>query len=399
MLTDASIKRSKPKEKPYKLADAQGLFLRINPNGSKLWQHKYRINGSERLASYGAYPDVSLAKARQLRDKTRENLRNSKDPSLLKKQEAVIKKSQLSLKELGEQWLENRRILWSNRHYQTIKNSLERHIWPSIGRLPSGEITAPMLLDVLQKAEKNSTAEQVRKFRQRVASIYTYGIACGIVSENPASHLQGALKPPVKKHQPAITSLPELQKMMRQVEKYQSSIVSQLALRFLALTATRSGEVRKMRWVEVDGETWSIPAERMKMKRDHIVPLSRQALEILDVMKEISGRFELVFPSPRWIRRSMSDNTLSILLRRAGYEGRHVPHGFRAAFSTIMNERYPLDRGIIDLMLAHVSKNKVEAAYNRASHLERRKELSQIWADLFLESAPSARDLMQRICC
>lgn len=396
MLTNTKAKTAKPKEKAYKLSDAQGLYLLIKPNGSKLWNMKYRIGGKERKLSFGPYPEVSLSEARQARDEAKATLRTGKDPSLKKKQQkAEASRDDATFKNVAERWIAHTAPSWkSEKHKQDVISSIERFVYPALGNVPLDAITAPMVLAVLQKIENTRAVETAHRVCQRISAIFSYGIACGYAPADPAAHLKNVLKKKPKGRQPAIVDLSELQEMMRHVDNIPAYPAAVLGLRFLALTAIRSGEVRGMRWDEVDGDTWIIPAERMKMKRSHVVPLSQQALDILDVIQPLTGDSHLVFASPRSQSKQMSDMTLSVLLKRAGYAGRHVPHGFRSSFSSIMNERRPKDRYVIDLMLAHVSKDKIEAAYNRAVYIETRKEIAQEWADLLMDGAKLPSELM-----
>ncbi|MXV35540.1 MULTISPECIES: phage integrase central domain-containing protein [unclassified Saccharibacter] len=395
MLTNLAIKNAQSREKAYKMADAQGLYILVKPNGSKLWYLKYRFGGKERKLSFGPYPEVSLTAARQAKETARAELREGQDPSLTKKQKrAAASKEESTFGSVTQKWFEHNAARWTAKHQHDVISSLERLVLPSLAKIPLDSITAPMVLEVLKRIERNRAIETAHRVRQRISAVFCYGIACGLANNDPASQLKSILKPVPKGRQPAITDLPTLCKMLETIEENPAQPVTLLAFRFLALTAVRSSELREMRWDEVNGDVWSIPSERMKMKRPHIVPLARQAIEILEVVKSITGNGPLVFPSVRWSHKPMSDMTLSALIKRAGYTGQHVPHGFRASFSSIMNEKRPEDRAIIDLMLAHVSKNKVESAYNRAQHLEKRREIAQEWADLLLQNCLRAYDLL-----
>lgn len=395
MLTDAEIRRSKPKDKPYKLSDAEGLYLYIQPNGSRLWRMKYRFGGREKTLSFGKYPLVSLAGARSAKNAAKEELLKGRDPALTKRQhqaEAACTKNQL--KEVGALWLAMNKDKWSVGHLEQVTRSLERFVWPSLGNIPITEITPPMVLAAIESVERASGADIAGRVRQRVSSIFTYGIARGLGTQDPAAIIKGALSSPIKNRMPAITDLAELRAAMQVIEAMPAHPTTLLAIRFLALTAVRPGEVNAMPWVEVDGDVWSIPPERMKMKRGHVVPLSRQALDVLGAAKILTGQGPMVFPNARWAHKPMSENAMSFLLKRAGFFGVHVPHGFRSSFSSIMNERRPEYRSIIDQMLAHASRNDVEAAYNRAEHRERRRALAQEWADILLDGFPSAMQLL-----
>ncbi|MXV35930.1 MULTISPECIES: phage integrase central domain-containing protein [unclassified Saccharibacter] len=396
MLTDVAARKAKGAEKPYKLSDSQGLFLYVQPNGSRLWRMKYRFGGKERLLSFGKYPEVSLSSARQARDDARAELREGRDPSLTRKQRrAKAYKTDDHFRRVSEEWLEHNKSRWVKKHCADVHGSLERHVWPSLGAIPLNSITPPMLLEVLRTIEKTSANETAHRVRQRISAIFDYGIANGLAVSNPAPQLKSLLSPVRKGKQPAITDLSRLRHMLNAIENFPAHPVTLLAMRFLALTAVRSNEVRGMRWEEVKDNVWTIPEGRMKMRRDHVVPLSSQARAILEVIRPLTGKSPFVFPSVRWPHKPMSENTLSALIKRAGYEGQHVPHGFRSSFSTIMNEKRPEDRSTIDMMLAHVPKNSVEAAYNRAQHLEKRQEIAQEWADLLLRDAKPTSSILQ----
>jgi integrase len=249
---------------------------------------------------------------------------------------------------------------------------------------------------VLRAIEARPAIETARRVRQRMSAVFGFAIASGRATVDPAAMVAGALAPLVKGRQPAVVELAEARQVLRDAEAIPAHPVTRLALRLLALAVVRPGELRGARWEELPpgADLWRVPAERMKMKRDHAVPLARQAREAIEAVRAITGRGPLVFPSTRHAHRPMSENAIGYLLNRAGYHSRHVPHGGRATFSTVMNERYPRDREVIDLMLAHVPRGKVEAAYNRAEHLARRAELAQAWADLLLEGLPAAAELV-----
>lgn len=396
MLTDVAIKKAKPIEKDYKLFDSFGLFILITKIGSKLWRFKYRFNGKEKLLTLGAYPAISLSAARELRDEAKKQIAKGIDPSLLKKKNKLSQAaaSQTSLEFISKQWLNLNKDRWTEKHSYLVWRSLERCVFPFIGNVDVQDIDTPLLLGVLQKIEKDGATDTAHRVRQRLEAIFNYTISIGATVHNPAKVIKGALKPTVKNKQPAIINLNELKKLIDTTDRTPAHPLTKLALRFLSLTAVRPNEVRGMRWDEVKDNLWIIPSERMKMRKAHTVPLSIQALDILDVVKKFTGRGGLVFPNSRTIMKPMSENAMGYLLNRAGYKNIHVPHGFRASFSSIMNEKYPNDRNIIDLMLAHAPTNNVEAAYNRAEHMDRRKELSQIWADLLFDGLLSSQELL-----
>ncbi|WP_408902400.1 tyrosine-type recombinase/integrase [Novacetimonas sp. GS1] len=356
---------------------------------------KYRFGGKEKLLSIGAYPEVSLSGACKARDSAKEELRAGRDPSLTKKQrraEAACTKNHL--RSVGEAWLKIKKPVWSEVHSQNVEYTLQRFIWPKLGNIPVTDISPPMVLEVIEGIGRTGSRDTAQRVRQRLSAIFIYGIACGLGHSDPAAVIKEALPPVQKGNFPAITDLETLRGLLRTIEDIPAHPVMLLAIRFLALTAVRPGEVRSMPWTELDGDTWLIPSARMKMRRPHLVALSRQAQETIDAVRTLTGRGPLVFPNARWAHKPMSDNAMSILLKRAGFAGIHVPHGFRSSFSSIMNEKYPQDRAIIDQMLAHVSQDKVEAVYNRAEHRDRKRQLAQDWADMLLDGFCRPADLL-----
>jgi integrase len=401
MLTDAAIKAAKPAPKPYKLTDQAGLYLQVTSAGSKLWRMRYEFHRKEKLLSFGPYPYVSLAEARGRRDAAKRLLREGRDPSLEKKLERTRTRAALAngFESVARDWFGRMTPTWTERHAADVLTSLERDVFPQLGAMPISEISPPAVLAVLRMIEARPAIESARRVRQRMSAVFVYGIASGICQTDPAAIVQGAMAPLIKGRQPAIVDLDEAREVLRRAEGVPAHPVTKLALRLLALTAVRPGEIRGAAWSEFEqldgGEAlWRIPAPRMKMKQEHVVPLSRQAVAVIAAVRLLTGRGPLVFPNARHAHRPMSENAIGYLLNRAGYHSRHVPHGWRATFSTIMNERYFGDRLVIDLMLAHAPRDKVEAAYNRAAHMPRRRELAQAWADLLLQQMPPAATLI-----
>lgn len=402
MLNDAKLRGAKSREKAYKLTDSNRLYLLVKPNGGKLWRWNYSYNGKQKSMNFGIYPMVSLLNARAKRDEARAILQEGKDPAIVKKLkiDANREATRNSFERVARAWYETFKCQWATIHADDIIRSLERDVFPAIGGLPISELTPPIVLKVLRLVEARGSIETAKRIRQRISAVFVYGIAEGIATRDPAEKLGGVLKPLRKGRQPAITDLKRLQQMIYDAEEDYARPITRLALRFLALTAVRPGELRGARWEELedlDGARplWRIPAIRMKgdlsrkgeVEGDHLVPLSRQCIAVLRALWPLTGACELLFPGNRHAHKPMSENAIGYLLNRAGYHGHHVPHGFRAAFSTIMNEWANRegkedDRQIIDLMLAHVPQGKVEGAYNRAAYMPRRRELAQIWADM-----------------
>lgn len=376
-LSDIAIKNAKPKDKEYKLSDSGSLYILIKTNGSKLWRMKIKVNGKENTLSFGQYPLISLAEARQARDNAKRDLAENINPALKKSKQKRLSTSEInnSFESIAREWWNLNKPRWVERHAADVIGTLERYIFPNIGKIVITNIDTPLLLGVLQKIEKTGAIETTHRIRQRIEAVFNYAISKGIAFTNPATVLKGALQPIIKRRQqPSIADLTELQEMINTVTTYPERPLSKLAFRLLALLGTRSGEFRQMRWDQIEGDVWTIPAEQMKMKqkykllnkRSHKVFLSKQALEILESIRPFSGNCPYVFPSSKDALSYMSENTIGKLINSAGYKGKHTPHEFRSSLSTIMNERYPQDRAIIDLMLAHVNKNLVEAAYNRS---------------------------------
>lgn len=416
MLSDAKVRAAKSRANAYKLTDSNRLFLLVTPSGGKLWRWHYTYDGKQKSMAFGAYPLVSLGDARSKRDEAYTTLCEGRDPAILKrlKIEENLAAARQTFEKLARAWHANAAPQWAARHADDVIRSLERDVFPSLGNLPVSEITPPLVLGTLREIESRGSIETAKRIRQRISAAFVYGIAEGQVKSDPAEKLGAVLKPLRKGRQPAITELAPLQAMIRAAEEDYARPISRLALRLLALTAVRPNELRGAGWAELedlDGPEplWRVPAARMKgdldrkeeLRGDHLVPLTPQAIAVLRALWPLTGAGDLLFPSTRHAHRPMSENTLGYLLNRAGYHGRHVPHGFRAAFSTIMNEWAERqgkdhDRQVIDLMLAHVPKGRVESAYNRAAYLPRRRELALVWADMLSDGLPEPAVLLDR---
>jgi integrase len=416
VLSDAKIRAAKPRPNPYKLSDANRLYLLVTPAGGKLWRWNYVYDGKQKSMAFGAYPLVSLADARGKRDEAYTLLCEGHDPGVAKrlKIEANLEASRQTFERTAREWYENARAQWATIHASDVIRSLERDVFPAIGALPIAQLTPPLILGVLREIEARGAIETAKRIRQRISAVFVYAIAQGIAHSDPAEKLGAVLKPLRKGRQPAITELAPLKKMILAAEDDFARPVTRLALRFLALTAVRPSELRGAHWDEFDDlngkePLWRIPASRMKgdldrkdeIDGDHLVPLTPQAVAVLKALWPLTGGGDLVFPSNRHTHKPMSENAIGYLLNRAGYHGHHVPHGFRAAFSTIMNEwaeRHGKDhdRKVIDLMLAHVPKERVEGVYNRASYLPRRREIATAWSAMLSEGLPAPRVLAER---
>lgn len=407
MLTDKAIKNAKPTDQAYHLSDAGGLSVHITPTGNKLWRLRYRFDGKQQMISLGSYPDVSLADAREARDNAKKVLKSGGNPSKERRKLRRLESGADTFETLAREWFSLQVPTWTERHAHDVINSLERDVFPELGDTLIKDISAPDVLGVLRKIEKRPAIETAHRVRQRMSAVFVYAIASGKGENDPAAIVQQALAPIIKGRQPAMTTLEEAREIITAVDAEPAHPVTKLAMRLLSMTAVRPGTLATTPWSEFDNldsqnPVWQISAERMKLRQqkktdarnDHFVPLSKQALETIEALKVLTGKGPLVFPNVRNAHKPMSENALGYLLNRAGYHQRHVPHGWRSTFSTIMNEMFPADRHVIDAMLAHTPKDKVEAAYNRAQHMNRRAELYQTWADLLMKDAMPALEIL-----
>lgn len=414
MLSDAKVRAAKPRPKSYKLTDTNRLFLFVTPSGGKLWRWNFTYDGKQKTMAFGAWPRVTLADARAKRDEASVHLAEGNDPTIIKKLkiEANLEAGRQTFERVAREWHENAKPQWALVYADDVLRSLERDVFPAIGDMPIAQLTAPLVLSVLREIEARGAVETAKRLRQRISAVFIYGIAQGIATNDPAEKLGAVLKPLRKGRQPAITDLPLLRRMIRTADEDYARPVTRLALRLLALTAVRPSELRGAQWDEFEDlngpePLWRIPKWRMKgtadrkeeVNGDHLVPITSQALSVLRAVWPLTGGGLLVFPSNRHAHRPMSENAIGYLLNRAGYHGHHVPHGFRAAFSTIMNEWAERegkdhDRAVIDLMLAHIPASKVEGAYNRAAYMPRRRELAAVWADMLSVGLSAPVDLL-----
>ncbi len=400
MLTDVQVRKAKAAERPFKMADAGGLFLYVTPAGSKLWRMKFVKGGKEKLLSFGAYPGVSLLEARRKRDEARDELREGHDPTQRKKVRAaaIATDAENTFEAMAREWAEASKGRWVEGHHGRVLRSLEIDVFPTLGAVPVREIKAPHVLSIVRSIELRGKLVTARKVRGRMSSVFCYAMATGRADADPAGALKSVLPPVKSRRQPAVTTIEDARLVTQACERVPGNPVSKLALRFLALTATRPSETREAQWhefEELDGHpVWRIPAERMKSRVEHVVPLSRQAVEVLDTIRSFVGERRFVFPGERYIGEPVGESTLLDTLNRAGFYAVHVPHGWRSTFSTVMNNRHPLEAHIIDAMLAHAPRNAVEARYNRAEYLERKRFLAQDWADLLMDGIEPPASLL-----
>ena len=389
-LIDTTLRSVKPAEKPQKLFDGNGLFLFVAPSGAKSWRLKYRFQGREKLLTLGTYPQLSLKEARERAAGARKQLDRGTDPSAEKK--ARTQSVQLTFEAVALEWLANQKDVWSEDYSNMTLQRLERNIFPFLGSRPIHEITPPELLAVLRKIEFRGAVNQAHRVREICSLVFRYAIASGRAERDTAADLRGALKPHAQTPRAAITAPAKIGGLMRAIDDYDGTLMVRCGLQLLALTFLRPGEVRNGRWGEVNfaEKLWFIPAERMKMRREHLVPLSEQACILLQNLYELTGHGELMFPGLRSPKTPISDATFIAALRRMGYDKNEMcAHGFRSMASTLLNEQgYPADA--IEKQLAHNPRNKIRGIYNRAEYMPERRKIMQDWANYLDELRLSA---------
>lgn len=382
-----AAKSAKPKEKNYKLSDEKGLFLLVHKNGSKYWRFKYRFADKEKILAFGVYPEISIKEAREMRDQARKQIREGIDPSQEKKIEKLTRhiNAENSFESVAREWHEAQKSGWTERHAKYVLQRIEADIFPAIGFRPINEVTAPELLATVRTVEKRGALDIAHRVLQTSGQIFRYAIATGRATHDVSADLRGALQPRKKKHFNKLQEkeLPEFLKKLEEYDgEYDGDKQTKLALKLLITTFVRTGELRGARWEEFDFDKkqWRIPASRMKMNEEHIVPLSKQSLAIIEEIRLISGNRELLFPNRIKPMIPISENTILYALYRMGYRGRTTTHGFRATTSTILHEN-GFNSDIIELQLSHAERNKVKASYNFAKRLPERHEMMQWWAD------------------
>jgi integrase len=387
-LTDTEIKKTKAKEKAYSLNENGGLYLWITPVGGKLWRWAYRFDGKEKLMSFGKYPDVPLALARERHSEARKLLATGVDPMAQRKAEKTAERIAIenSFQSITTQWLEHWQEGKSPRHVDTVRRRMAADILPCLGARPIAEIEAPELVAMANAIQDRGARDIAKRALETVGQVFRFGIAHGYAKRNPATEIRPSdiLKSSPKTNYARVDGR-ELPTLLRRIEVYQGKQVTRLAMKLMSMTFVRTTELIEAKWQEFDLENarWDIPAERMKMRTPHIVPLARQALEVLEMLRDFTGSNEWLFPGDLNAAQPMSNNTILKALERMGYKGRMTGHGFRGLASTILHEQgYAHDH--IELQLAHAPCNAVSAAYNHALYLEPRARMMQDWAD-FLE--------------
>ncbi|PTV94060.1 integrase [Rhodobacter aestuarii] len=389
-LSDVTIRNLKPRDRSYKVSDFDGLFVLVKPTGARLWQFKYRIDGKEKLLSIGRYPEIGLAQARLARDEARSMVANGRDPSAAKQERkrAELERRGVTFETQAQAFLEK------TRKEGLASTTLAKNEWllamaiADFGAKPMSEISAQMILRCLRKVEAKGNYETAKRLRAKISAVFRYAVANGVAETDPTYALRDALVRPKAKPRAAIIDPQALGGLMRAIETYTGQRVTKIALELLALMVPRPGELRQARWEEIDldARIWAIPAERMKMRRPHRIPLSDRAVRLLHELRELTGWTGFLLPSLVSPRRVMSENTLNTALRRMGFGADEMTsHGFRASFSTLANESGLWNPDAIERALAHIEQNDVRRAYARGEHWDERVRLAQWWAD-YLET-------------
>lgn len=387
MLNSNSIKSLTPKAARYTVNDDRGLYLEIMPTGKKVWRFRYSFNNKQNRISLGPYPEISLSDARKKRDELRVQLANGIDPQEKRRQEKELSNEKYLFETIAREWHKKFKSRWTEDYAELTLTRLENNIFPYLGKTPISEITPLKLLEVLRLIEKRGALETAKRVRGICSMIFRYAIVCGLAERDSAQDLQGALTPSKNKHFASITDPKDVGQFLRDIAECKAHFTVYCALQLAPLVFVRPGELRHAEWEEIDFDEkiWRIPAHKMKMRSTHLVPLSKQAINILLELKPLSGEGKYLFPSIRSKTIPMSENTLTVALRRLGYSGQEMTvHGFRSMASTLLNE-LGWNRDAIERQLAHCERNSVRAAYNYAEFLPERKRMMQAWADYLEE--------------
>lgn len=396
-LTKTAIAKAQPRSKQYKLADFNGLYVLVTRNGKKYFRFNYRTHkGKSKTLALGVFPEVTIEEARERLKEAKKLLTDGIDPSEYKKQKKLTQfHTENTFEAIAREWFAKKVSVWVPSHARTVISRLENDVFPVLGSRPINEITAPDVLFVLRQIENRGAIETAHRAKRVCGQIFRYGISTGRCQRDHTADLKDALTPIKIQHRAAITNPSEVGALLRTIDNYKGSFVVKAALRLAPLVFVRPGELRHAEWAEIDFERseWRIPAHKMKMKREHIVPLAPQALVVLKELYPFTRNSKYVFPNPRSVQRCMSENALLAALRRMGYEKTEMtPHGFRAMASTLLHEQgWPSE--IIEIQLAHSDLNKVRESYNHARYLVKRREMMIAWANYLdkLTSQPPIR--------
>lgn len=401
-LTNTQVKQAKVLDKQYILADGDGLQLKIKPSGSKTWVLKYSkpFTKTRTNMGLGCYPEVSLAQARVLRKTYRELLAQDIDPKAHRDQERqqVLKQHSNTLQAVAEDWFNIKKTTISPDYAQDIWRSIALHVLPSLGNYPINSITAPLTIEVLKKVESAGSLETVRRLCQRINEVMNYAVNVGVIHANPLAGISAAFVKPKRKHMATIKP-DELPELLRVLNCANLHVITRALIEWQLHTMTRSNEAAKAQWSEIDldNKFWVIPAERMKMKREHVIPLTNQTLAILTLLERFRKPASVyLFPSNRDIKKHIHTETVNKVLRREGYKDRLVAHGLRALASTTLNEQ-EFNPDVIEAALAHVDKNAVRKAYNRTNYLDKRIELMTWWSNHIEQSAKGSLSVIENL--
>ncbi len=391
-LTNLKCQNAKPAEKAFRLFDGRGLYLEVRPGGAKYWRMKYRHTGKEKVLALGVYPEVSLAEARGKCLGARKVLEAGADPLAVQREERLLARLSAgrTFEAVAREWHENFKAKWTERHAKTVLHRLETDVFPQIGGFPIAEVRPSHIIEALRKVQRRGAFEPAHRLRQYCSQVFRYAIVHEMADTNPAADVGQVLRPVVKKHYACIGT-DEIPQLIDALGRNDARLHAdtRAAIRLLMLTFVRTKELIEATWDEFDLEAaqWVIPAERMKMRSEHVVPLSRQAAEILRELKEKNGNWRWVFPGHHSRRKHMSNNTVLKGLERLGFKGRMTGHGFRALAMSTIKERLGYRHEVIDRQLAHVPRSMVQRAYDRAQFLSERRKMMQEWADYLAEAA------------
>lgn len=384
MLTDIAVRNAKASDKPYKLSDERGLYLHVMPNGGRYWRMNYRHVGKQKTLALGIYPDVTLKDARERRDAARRLLADGVDPGAAKAAQKAsnVAAAANSFEAIAREWFARVGVAWVPSHADKILRRLERDVFPWIGKKPIAEIKAPEVLQTVRRIESRGAVETAHRALQNIGQIFRYATATGRTDGDPTGALRGALKPYRSEHFAAVTETPGVGALVQAIDGYQGGLITKCALRLAPLVFVRPGELRHAQWVDMDLEAAEWRFVVSKTKTEHIVPLSRQAVEILGELQPVTGGGRYLFPSVRTKDRPMSENTVNAALKRLGYGSDEMTgHGFRAMARTVLDEVLGFRPDFIEHQLAHAVRDPLGRAYNRTTHLKERREMMQVWAD------------------
>lgn len=399
-LTDLQVRNVKPKEKDFKLSDGFGLHLLVTTTGGKLWRFQYRYADKQKLLAIGAYPSISLAEARQARDDARKLLATGVDPNESRKAARIANsvEAKNTFEAITREWHTKNYSSWVPKHGDQVLRRLELDIFPAIGQRPIAELKAAEVLKALQPIEAREAIETAHRVKQSIGQVFRYAVATSRAERDPTGDLRGALAKVKADHHAAITEPAKVAELLRAIDGYDGSFIVKCALRLSPLVFVRPGELRQAEWSEIDfvSSLWSIPADKMKMKQPHLVPLATQSLDILREIQALTGNGKYLFHCHRSTARAMSNNAINAALRRMGYGTDEMTgHGFRAMARTILDEVLQIRPDFIEHQLAHAVRDPNGRAYNRTAHLNERKKMMQQWAD-YLDGLKAGEKMLTR---